>query len=153
MAQAWAAGIGALLLIVAASGALVQTDLAVSRHHDGGGCIGVAFGGGCVCFRQAHRSFRGKNESGQQGHRQNTQHKTHNGISLFRSFAVHMSAFDPRRTWDLVFSAVCSLSFRKRTSTLWASGSDEPLRFLFRRQSSVGRKLVNDIGQLLAKLT
>jgi len=31
--------------------------------------------------------------------------------------------------------------------------SDEPRRFLFGRQSSVGRKLVNDIGQLLAKLT
>jgi hypothetical protein len=48
MAQAWTAGIGALLFIVAASGAFVQTDLAVSGHHDGGGCIGVAFGGGCL---------------------------------------------------------------------------------------------------------
>jgi hypothetical protein len=67
MTQAWAAGIGALLPIVAPFGAFVQTGLALSRHRDGGGSIGVAFGGGCLCFRQAHRPFRSKSKARRQG--------------------------------------------------------------------------------------
>src|SRR5262249_11544381 len=63
MTQARSAGIGALLLIVAPVSASVQTGLAVSRHRDGGCGIGVAFGGGCLRFRQAYRSFRGKSEA------------------------------------------------------------------------------------------
>jgi hypothetical protein len=60
MTQAWAAGIRTLLLAVAPVGATVQTGLAVRRHRDGGGCIGVAFGGGRLRFRQAHRCLRSK---------------------------------------------------------------------------------------------
>jgi hypothetical protein len=106
MAQAWAAGIGALLLVVTASGAFVQTDLAVRRHHDGGCSIGIAFGGGCLRFRQAHRSFRGKSEGWQQGYRQNTQQKAHDSISLFRSYCstVVRIMLDPTNTSALIIS-------------------------------------------------
>jgi hypothetical protein len=62
MAQARTAGIGALVLFVAASAAFAQTELAVSRHQDRGGGIGVALGGGCLRFRQSHRSFRSKSK-------------------------------------------------------------------------------------------
>jgi uncharacterized ParB-like nuclease family protein len=83
MTQARAAGTGALLLIVASVGASVQTDLAVSRHRDGGCGIGVAFGGGCLRLRQAHRSFRSEGKARRQACQQNTQHKAHDGISFF----------------------------------------------------------------------
>src|SRR5262249_46867076 len=51
MTQAWPTGTRALRLIVATSGAFVQTGLAVSRHRDGGCGIGVALGGSSLRFR------------------------------------------------------------------------------------------------------
>ncbi|MGB8442867.1 MAG: hypothetical protein WCE32_00445 [Pseudolabrys sp.] len=66
MTQAWAAGIGALILIVAPVGASLQTGLTVNRHHDGGGSIGVACGGRCLRFRQGHNSFRSESKTRRQ---------------------------------------------------------------------------------------
>src|SRR5262245_18336387 len=67
MTEARPAGISALVLLVASPGTFVQTDLAVSRHHNGGGSVGVAFSGGRLGFRQAHRSSRGKSKVQRQG--------------------------------------------------------------------------------------
>ena len=74
MTQAWAAGIGALILIVAPVGASLQTGLTVNRHHDGGGSIGVACGGRCLRFRQGHNSFRSESKLG--GNAANITHNT-----------------------------------------------------------------------------
>ncbi|HMF22138.1 MAG TPA: hypothetical protein VKG24_08435 [Pseudolabrys sp.] len=84
MTQARSAGIGALLPIVTPLGAFVQAGLAVGRHRYGGGGIGVAFGCGYLSFRQTHGSFRSESNGRRQGHQQNTQHKSHGGISLLR---------------------------------------------------------------------
>lgn len=84
MTESRPAGIGALVLLVASPGTFVQTDLAVSRHHYGGGSVGVAFGGGDLGVRQAHRPFRSQRKAGQRDHQQSTQYKAHDGISLVR---------------------------------------------------------------------
>jgi hypothetical protein len=91
MTQAWAARISALLLTMAPVGASVQTGLAVSRQRDGGSGIGVTFGGCCLRFRQAHRSFRSKSKARRQGYEQSTQHKAHDGISLLRTHSAVVS--------------------------------------------------------------
>ena len=85
MTQAWTAGSGALFLFVPPAGASTQTSLPVSRQRDGGSGIGVTFGGGCLGFRQTHRSFCRKSKTRRQGYQQNTQHEASHGISLHRS--------------------------------------------------------------------